>query len=50
MRWELANPGMQVLPWFTNGNIDAAYHLWNVFITNTLKQTSTNYYVIGTCP
>ena len=33
MRWELANPGMQVLPWFTNGNIDAAYHLWNVFIT-----------------
>ncbi len=33
MRWELANPGMQVLPWFTEGNIDAAYHLWNVFIT-----------------
>ncbi len=33
MRWELANPGMQVLPWFTDGNIDAAYHLWNVFIT-----------------
>ena len=24
--------------------------LWNVFVTNTLKQTSTNYYVIGTCP
>ena len=23
--------------------------LWNVFVTNTLKQTSTNYYVIGTC-
>ena len=33
MRWELANPGMQILPWFTDGNIDAAYHLWNVFIT-----------------
>jgi len=33
MRWELASPGMQVLPWFTAGNIDAAYHLWNVFIT-----------------
>jgi len=33
MRWELASPGMQVLPWFTEGNIDAAYHLWNVFIT-----------------
>jgi len=24
--------------------------LWNVFITTTLKQTSTNYFVIGTCP
>ncbi len=34
MRWELANPGMQILPWFTDGNIDAAYHLWNVFVTN----------------
>ncbi|MBS3962245.1 MAG: cytochrome c oxidase subunit I [Sandarakinorhabdus sp.] len=33
MRWELAAPGMQILPWFTEGNIDAAYHLWNVFIT-----------------
>jgi cytochrome c oxidase subunit 1 len=33
MRWELAEPGMQVLPWFTEGNMDAAYHLWNVFIT-----------------
>jgi cytochrome c oxidase subunit 1 len=33
MRWELAAPGMQVLPWFTEGNIDQAYHLWNVFIT-----------------
>mgnify|MGYP005837531123 FL=1 len=33
MRWELAQPGMQVLPWFTEGNIDQAYHLWNVFIT-----------------
>ncbi|WP_448583029.1 cytochrome c oxidase subunit I [Thermaurantiacus sp.] len=33
MRWELAEPGMQVLPWFTEGNVDQAYHLWNVFIT-----------------
>ncbi|WP_194745063.1 cytochrome c oxidase subunit I [Thermaurantiacus tibetensis] len=33
MRWELAQPGMQVLPWFTEGNVDQAYHLWNVFIT-----------------
>ena len=24
--------------------------LWNVFVTTTLKQTSPNYYVIGTCP
>ncbi|MEP7100630.1 MAG: hypothetical protein ABI781_08985, partial [Burkholderiales bacterium] len=24
--------------------------LWNVFVTTTLKQTATNYYVIGTCP
>lgn len=24
--------------------------LWNVFTTTTLKQTATNYYVIGTCP
>ena len=24
--------------------------LWNVFTTTTLKQTGTNYYVIGTCP
>jgi len=24
--------------------------LWNVFVTTTLKQTGTNYYVIGTCP
>ena len=24
--------------------------LWNVFITTTLKQTATNFYVIGTCP
>ena len=23
---------------------------WNTFIATTLKQTSTNYYVIGTCP
>jgi len=24
--------------------------LWNIFVTTTLKQTGTNYYVIGTCP
>jgi poly(3-hydroxybutyrate) depolymerase len=24
--------------------------LWNTFVTTTLKQTSPNYYVIGTCP
>jgi poly(3-hydroxybutyrate) depolymerase len=24
--------------------------LWNTFTTTTLKQTGTNYYVIGTCP
>jgi poly(3-hydroxybutyrate) depolymerase len=24
--------------------------LWNLFVTTTLKQTSPNYYVIGTCP
>ncbi|MBA2674340.1 PHB depolymerase family esterase [Ramlibacter sp.] len=24
--------------------------LWNTFATTTLKQTGTNYYVIGTCP
>ena len=24
--------------------------LWNVFVTTTLKQTGTNYYVIGSCP
>ena len=24
--------------------------LWNVFVTKTLKQTATNYFVIGTCP
>ncbi len=33
MRWELANPGMQIIPWFTDGNLDAAHQLWNVFIT-----------------
>lgn len=27
-----------------------AMGLWNVFVTKTLKQTSPNYYVIGTCP
>jgi hypothetical protein len=24
--------------------------LWNTFVTTTLKQTGTNYYMIGTCP
>ena len=24
--------------------------LWNVYTVTTLKQTGTNYYVIGTCP
>jgi hypothetical protein len=24
--------------------------LWNIFVNNTLKQTSPNYYVIGNCP
>ncbi len=33
MRLELAEPGIQYLTWFTDGNLDASYHLWNVFIT-----------------
>ncbi len=33
MRLELAHPGIQYLTWFTQGNLDASYHLWNVFIT-----------------
>ncbi|KAB7647503.1 cytochrome c oxidase subunit I [Polymorphobacter fuscus] len=33
MRLELAQPGIQYLTWFTEGNLDASYHLWNVFIT-----------------
>jgi len=33
MRWELMEPGMQVLPMFRDGNVDAAYHLFNVLIT-----------------
>ena len=33
MRAELAHPGIQYLTWFTQGNVDASYHLWNVFIT-----------------
>jgi hypothetical protein len=24
--------------------------LWNLYVVTTLKQTGTNYYVIGTCP
>ena len=33
MRLELAQPGIQYLTAFTQGNLDASYHLWNVFIT-----------------
>ncbi len=33
MRAELAHPGIQYLTWMTNGNVDASYHMWNVFIT-----------------
>ncbi len=33
MRLELAEPGMQWLPAWVGGNIDASYHLWNSFIT-----------------
>ena len=33
MRAELAHPGIQYLTWFTHGNLDASYHMWNVFIT-----------------
>jgi cytochrome c oxidase subunit 1 len=33
MRLELAEPGMQWLPAWVGGNVDASYHLWNVFIT-----------------
>jgi cytochrome c oxidase subunit 1 len=33
MRLELAQPGIQYLTMMTQGNLDASYHLWNVFIT-----------------
>ena len=33
MRAELAEPGMQILPGLVGGNLDASYHLWNVFVT-----------------
>jgi len=33
MRLELAEPGMQWLPQWVGGNVDASYHLWNSFIT-----------------
>jgi poly(3-hydroxybutyrate) depolymerase len=33
---------------FANGS-NQAMGLWNIFITTTLKQTGTNYYVIGSC-
>ena len=34
MRAELAEPGMQYLQALEGGNVDAAYHLWNVLITS----------------
>ena len=34
---------------FANGSAQAM-GLWNVYVTNTLKMTGANYYVIGTCP
>jgi poly(3-hydroxybutyrate) depolymerase len=34
---------------FANGS-NQNMGLWNVFVMTTLKQTGTNYYVIGTCP
>jgi poly(3-hydroxybutyrate) depolymerase len=33
---------------YANGS-NEAMGLWNVFVTTTLRRTSTNYYVIGTC-
>ena len=33
MRIELMYPGVDFLPMFTDGNIDAAYHLFNVLVT-----------------
>ena len=33
MRWELAEPGIQIIPWFTGGNVDAAKHMFNVLTT-----------------
>ncbi len=33
MRWELAEPGVQVLTALTGDNADAAYHLFNVLVT-----------------
>jgi cytochrome c oxidase subunit I len=33
MREELMNPGLQVLPTLTGGDLDKAKHLWNVFIS-----------------
>ncbi|GAB3248472.1 fibronectin type III domain-containing protein [Chitinimonas naiadis] len=34
---------------FANGS-NQAMGLWNTFVTTTLKQTGSNYYVVGTCP
>jgi poly(3-hydroxybutyrate) depolymerase len=34
---------------YANGS-SQSMGLWNIFTTTTLKQTSSNYYVIGTCP
>ena len=33
MRLELMYPGMDFLPMFTGGNLDASYHLYNVLVT-----------------
>jgi poly(3-hydroxybutyrate) depolymerase len=34
---------------YANGS-SQSMGLWNIFTTTTLKQTGSNYYVIGTCP
>lgn len=33
MRWELAEPGIQIIPWLTGGDIEAAKHMYNVITT-----------------
>jgi hypothetical protein len=34
---------------YANGS-NQAMGLWNLYVTATLKQTSPNYYIVGTCP